>query len=62
MKWINAKEHLPAHQQEVLLNCNGTYMLARFDAVLKQFEMRGGRIFGLDLYDLYWAELVSPPQ
>jgi hypothetical protein len=62
MKWINVKERLPKHQQEVLLNCNGTYMLARFDAIQKQFEMRGGRIYETEKYELYWAELMSPPQ
>jgi hypothetical protein len=60
MKWMSVNDAVPKHRQEVLLNCNGTYCLAKFNATLNQFEMRGGKVFEVGKFELHWAELVDP--
>jgi hypothetical protein len=63
MKWFNSKENeLPEHDQKVLISIDGVYQSARFDKVLKGFQINDGGYFLVKHTQIYWTTDFTDPQ
>ena len=61
MKWINAKDKLPHHEQEVLMNLEGgAFYIAKFNSNTNCFVNRAGVSFDIIKNVIFWAKLIDP--
>jgi hypothetical protein len=63
MKWFNAdRDHLPSHEQEVLISVNGIYYMAYYDSTIKAFRLKEepSDYFQVGGHYIYWTSLSDP--
>lgn len=60
MKWLSADRVIPDNREEVLLDCNGKFLLANYDAAEKVFKNKKGSVYHFKEPGLRWCRLVSP--
>jgi hypothetical protein len=60
MKWINSKDQLPKHNQEVLVRCRGIFNLAVYNHDEKKFELKDGSSYYVATDQVQWVGLVYP--
>jgi hypothetical protein len=62
MKWVNAKQELPKHNQEVLVRCRGIFNLAIYNQDEKKFELKDGSSYYVATDQVMWVGLIAPDQ
>ena len=61
MKWVSALEVLPLHGEEVLIQLDDDYALARFDVDKEEFYvMKYNKRAKIDQLVVHWMRLEPP--